>query len=293
MFRLKSAFPASLVFFSLLHFSLATPLLAQTRDPKLEELAAKLIANASGKLPRERHSPGQLSCLVMDFEEAAGHDRRLGVWFAGEFSQALSRTWPETAVLDRSKFDEALSLTGLEKNGGLLKAIFAYYAPHVDPRVVIVGQVLEGKNTEDLRVQMLDAKGKRLGEASERFEMTDSRRALAKSEPPAKLFVPHWPAVPYAGMGGYRDPKCIRCSPPPYTEAARTAKFKGTVFLLVLIGKDGTVRDAALTSGAPFGLSESAIATVKRWRFEPVLGPDGKPAMVQVAVEINLKMLND
>ena len=40
--------------------------------------------------------------------------------------------------------------------------------------------------------------------------------------------------------------------------------------------------------GLPFGLTEEAIETVKKWKLRPATGPDGKPAAVREEVELGI-----
>jgi TonB family protein len=42
--------------------------------------------------------------------------------------------------------------------------------------------------------------------------------------------------------------------------------------------------------GLDFGLTEQAIAAVRKWRFKPATGPDGKPAAVRIRVEVQFHL---
>src|SRR5208282_4452226 len=211
---------------------------------------------------------------------------------ADEFSQALGRMWPETTVLDRAKFGGALSVTRMGKNESLLRSTVSFYAPSVGANVVVVGQISEEDKTLNLRLRLLDAAGKNLAEASERLELTDARRALEKLKPRDRSSTSPWPGIPTAGQDGYAEPKCISCPQAPYTEEARNARAQAMVLLDMLIGEDGNVREVSLVRGAPFGLGEQALSTTRKWRFEPVLGPDGRPTATQIPVEMRFLLLS-
>jgi TonB family protein len=75
---------------------------------------------------------------------------------------------------------------------------------------------------------------------------------------------------------------------PPYTEEAKAAKLQGIVRLLVIIGADGAVSDVKVTEGLGKGLDESAVQTVKSWKFKPAM-KDGKPVPCKVMVEISFR----
>jgi periplasmic protein TonB len=66
-----------------------------------------------------------------------------------------------------------------------------------------------------------------------------------------------------------------------YTEEALRAATEGTVILDVIISETGHVREVHVVSGLPHGLSEAAIAAVKRCRFS-IGEKDGKPVPVHL-----------
>jgi protein TonB len=59
-----------------------------------------------------------------------------------------------------------------------------------------------------------------------------------------------------------------RCSG-QYTEAARQAALEGTVVLDLVVGPDGTARDITVVQGLGHGLTEAAVAALRRCRFTP------------------------
>ena len=71
-----------------------------------------------------------------------------------------------------------------------------------------------------------------------------------------------------------------RCSG-EYTEAARRAGVEGTVVLDLVIAEDGSVRELAVVQRVGHGLTEAAVAAVRRCRFSPG-ERDGKPVPVRV-----------
>lgn len=63
---------------------------------------------------------------------------------------------------------------------------------------------------------------------------------------------------------------------PSYTDLARMNNITGIVRFRVLVGADGTIKKAKLISGLPYGLTEQAIAALKRLKVEAGIN-DGKP----------------
>ena len=58
--------------------------------------------------------------------------------------------------------------------------------------------------------------------------------------------------------------------PPQYPPEAGRARIEGTVVLMAVIGKDGSVEDVRVESGLPI-LAQAAIDAVRQWRYKPYL----------------------
>jgi len=66
---------------------------------------------------------------------------------------------------------------------------------------------------------------------------------------------------------------------PVYTKAARAIRLEGVVVLELLIDERGAVAEATLLRPLGMGLSESALAAARQWRFEPST-MNGRPVSV-------------
>ena len=75
---------------------------------------------------------------------------------------------------------------------------------------------------------------------------------------------------------------------PTYPAEAGRARIEGTVVLLAVIGKDGTVRDVRVESGLPV-LAQAAIDAIKQWRYRPYL-LNGEPIEVDFQITINFTL---
>jgi TonB family protein len=65
---------------------------------------------------------------------------------------------------------------------------------------------------------------------------------------------------------------------PEYPEAARRAGVEGTVILDASISEAGVVTRVAVEQGLPLGISEAAVAAVRRWKYHPARGRSGPVA---------------
>jgi TonB family protein len=76
---------------------------------------------------------------------------------------------------------------------------------------------------------------------------------------------------------------------PDYSDAARKAKYQGTLLIYLVIDVSGTTRDLQILRPLGLGLDEKAVAAVSTWKFEPAQ-KDGKPVAVAINVEVNFHL---
>jgi len=75
---------------------------------------------------------------------------------------------------------------------------------------------------------------------------------------------------------------------PVYPAVARSARVQGTVTLLAVIAKDGTVENLSLVSGHPL-LVSAAMDAVKQWRYRPYV-LNGQPVEVMTQINVNFQL---
>ena len=88
--------------------------------------------------------------------------------------------------------------------------------------------------------------------------------------------------------GDIREPRKTNNVRPVYPAAALTSGTEGVVTLEAIIGRDGTVSGARVTSPASV-FDTSAIDAVRQWIFTPTL-LNGMPVEVLMTVKVNFQM---
>ena len=86
-------------------------------------------------------------------------------------------------------------------------------------------------------------------------------------------------------------PVVLSRTPPRYTEEARRNKTQGRVNMRVLVGTDGSVKQARIIgNGLPDGLNEQAVLAAYQIKFKPAM-KDGNPVAfwVSLYMEFNLR----
>ena len=90
------------------------------------------------------------------------------------------------------------------------------------------------------------------------------------------------------GGGGTR-PRAIYDPDPDYSDAARKAKYQGSVVLWLVVGADGLPHNIRVQRSLGMGLDEKAVAAVSTWRFQPAT-LNGQPVAVEVNVEVSFRL---
>ena len=83
---------------------------------------------------------------------------------------------------------------------------------------------------------------------------------------------------------GISPPTIITRVDPRYTDEARQARVVGTV-ILQAVQTNGTADILKVVKPLPFGLTESALEALQRWRFMPAV-QNGKEISVATNIEI-------
>lgn len=84
-------------------------------------------------------------------------------------------------------------------------------------------------------------------------------------------------------------PRQLHAPHPVYPELARRAGVEGTVVLEVRLDERGRVSEVTVLRGQRFGLTESAVDAVSRWRYEPARLGDRAVAVV-MTVTVNFEL---
>jgi protein TonB len=83
--------------------------------------------------------------------------------------------------------------------------------------------------------------------------------------------------------GGVTAPRPIYDPDPEYSDAARRAKYQGSVLLWLVVAPNGRPRNIRVQRSLGMGLDEKAIEAVSQWRFQPAT-LNGQPVAAQINV---------
>jgi protein TonB len=110
------------------------------------------------------------------------------------------------------------------------------------------------------------------------------KASLPKSVPPPA----EKPRTPMRVSEGVQQAKLIKQVMPVYPALAKQARVAGTVRLLAVISRDGTIQDLKLMAGHPL-LVQAAIDAVKQWTYRPTM-LNNEPVEVITTIEVNFRL---
>ena len=115
---------------------------------------------------------------------------------------------------------------------------------------------------------------------------------LSKAAPPppvkAETHPEAAPAKPIRVGTGVQEAKLVRRVVPSYPPLARQARISGTVLLMGVIARDGTIEDLRVVSGHPL-LVKAALDAVRQWVYRPTL-LNGQPVEVICPIEVHFTL---
>jgi periplasmic protein TonB len=96
------------------------------------------------------------------------------------------------------------------------------------------------------------------------------------------------PPAPLRVSKGVQEAKLIRRVMPVYPVIAREARISGTVELLAVVGRDGTIEKLQVISGHPL-LVQAALDAVRQWVYRPTL-LNGEPVAVMAPIFVRFTL---
>jgi TonB family protein len=237
------------------------------------------------------------SVLVIDFAENKGKPTALGHELANAFADSLRHEEGGFKVLENSAFSNLAEAYGFDPMEFQYREEMASYGRDAGANITLEGELDDSPDRVILKIQGWELKHSgaiMIFEESSELRITPEMQALLAK--PAASYAPSpdnsdLNALPRSGENGYTHPDCIYCPQPEFTKAAiHHGKINGIVSLVVEIDATGVADRIGVIKGLPNGLTESAIDAVKRWKFKPATGPDGKPAAVAQIIEVEFHL---
>ena len=147
--------------------------------------------------------------------------------------------------------------------------------------VVVTGNIEQDSKSVKISVTALNVStGKKIEQRNIVVPRTRTLDDLA-----ARLVQPDGP-IYLVGQNGVSMPACTYCPTPQYTDEARKNELEGKVVVAAIIDRSGKAEKILKVKGLCDGLTEQAIAVVRRWRFKPAQDSRGNAVTVMVPLDV-------
>ena len=226
---------------------------------------------------------------IFDFMGPGQKLNQLGRDLADEFSRDLSNAGAKFQVIDRSAVNAVIEANRVAPDVIRDPEIAWWLARQLNAEALILGK-LSPANDNKLEIWVVAAKpkgGHEITSLSVVVPFTDeimTRLSKSVSEDHMKdMLDPHSPKEFF--------PKCIHCPRAEYSVSAMAHAEEGTVVLIVQVTEDGYAKDIEFVKTMRYGMTQKAIEAVKKWKFQPGQGPDGKPRPVWQQIEITFHLM--
>jgi TonB family protein len=252
-----------------------------------------LASRVAEQIRQSKIDPAFPKILVIDFLNASDKQfSKLGTVLADDLAQSLSGVASGFQVQDRKSFNAYLKENWMGLDDLQSEAVCLTLARSMGGAGVVRGTI-ETDADHQMRVRLrIDGLGQAWS-GDVQFPSTDALQELSKQPAISYARAPEGiavePGVLQPGVDGASLPVCVFCPSPDYTDLARTAKYRGTVELSLIVTKDGVVNSVLVLKGAPFALTQKAIDAVQKWKFKPAKF-HGQSVPVRVPVDIEFQL---
>jgi TonB family protein len=259
---------------------------------KVRALAGHILKRAD----KAKCHPGSCTILVANFTVPSGSTSRLGIQLADIVSAELLSQGKGFQIVDRNRLQDYLVREHIPSSALKDREAARWLGTEFRANVVLVGTIEQLGDRFNLLTELLNISNDKVGpqeamwiaiseplEAFAPFEPYDAER------PGPAVTSGQGSSPPRAGVNGVGVPTCIYCPTPQYTNAARKAKFIGTVVLEVTVMEEGRAADIRVLKGVPFGMNEASIKAVNGWSFKPA-GYGDKPIPACVPIEVTFRL---
>src|ERR1700746_2557369 len=259
---------------------------------QIQEVASRILQEA------EKANCKSRGCriLVTDFVVPSGLTSQFGLQLADQFSKELASQQRGIQIIDRSNLREYLEKERISSDLVSNDSAIRWLGKALNATTVLTGVTKHLGSFVHVQLKLLSCDKEKTA-AIEEFTVPrpDAANTLSGFDPIAQAASKdRWasaPAAYEAGPGEATLPVCLYCPPPPYSDAARAAKFEGQVVLDAVVSEDGRVKWTRIVRGAPFGLNQEALNTVRQWKFKPGVH-DGKPVSVLLPLDLGFRLVD-
>jgi TonB family protein len=253
------------------------------------------------ELLKEKCAGANCQVLVVNLALPSGQTCSACVLLSDSLAKTLGELPDAPTVITRTSFSSFMDRERISYKFLKDREAMKWIGHQFHATDVVFGEVKPENDSLRLNTQVLQFKGK--GDSTRTSKeinvemplgnLADGLSARESFEPLAKRDLSLVNARPLdASLTAQKNtklPACFSMPNPRYTQAARDAKFSGSLIVEGIVTRQGKVIEHRIVRGLPFGLNESSIETLSTWRCDPAV-QDGVPIAVLVPFEVTFRL---
>jgi TonB family protein len=222
---------------------------------------------------------------VADFLDPSGVRSEEGCYFASVFSTSLKESAKEFEVANR--IESQIKLTAIQTSAGDLEKpeALSRFTSEMGADAILFGTLTRSREEVVLSLSLNDSTGKALHKSEYREHLPDSFHGFFPATQDSSTHAYYFP-----GLDGVVNPKCITCTNPTYTDAARKDHFNGSLVVATTVNEFGRPERMIVLNDPGDGLAEQSLRAIQRWKFEPARDPSGRPVSVRLPIEVTFRL---
>ena len=266
-----------------LAFALLIAPRANAQQPEINALAARVAE----EFPKEDKSK---KVIVFDFIGPDKTFTALGQKIADDFSEALSKASSNLTIINRSLIAEAFDNYPVPSEIFEKPELELWLTKKLGANFMVPGKLQKEGEDLALSVHIYKADGTPVKGFKVKLPLTEQIKSLMDISAATDPCEPAEDPSNNKNQSSYAA--CVYCPTAPFSSEAIKHHTQGTVVLGVLVGTDGVAHNISVLKGLPNGLTESAIKTVRSWKFRPATGPNGAAIEKKTIIEVVSHLTN-
>ena len=265
--------------------SLASGSPAQTSATLTDTAISQLAARIADPLQKVHAT----KILFADLKGPDGQTHPVGRWLADQLANSCNKDFPGLEIIIRPQHEEPAEVVDEAGNRKQAFKSVEEWARSVGANVVVTGTFARISDAIGISLRAMTS-------SDQPRTIAETRGLVPVSEEIIRLSPDRIPSlkdgIPRAGVGGMGVPECTYCPPPRYSREASKKKAEGTVVLQVVITADGRATNVTIVKDPGDGLGQQAVESVRKWKFKPADGPDGRPVAVLCPIEVSFRFFH-
>jgi TonB family protein len=223
--------------------------------------------------------------IVFDFRGPNEQLHPAGKWLADQVSVTIRKEFPKIEAIDRSLLSPNKAIAETPTDAHAIFAAEISQARSLGADAIITGTF--ARVSDQIGVSLSIANMADMEKTQDvRTRLVPISQVITDLTPEPIPGLDLQNGIPRGGVGGITMPICTRC---PAPEFPRNAREGDVVLLEIVVTPEGRPERIKIIKSPNPDVADSAVRTVRSWRFKPAIGFDGSPLAVFTPIQVTFR----